>query len=110
MPTRQDQETPLHAAIVRAIVESTPDHWNSILLVLEREPGNNEVGKFVHELSSPEGHPPVGPEMGVFDATYKLDELLQSYGALLSRAEYRAQRTGDRWSWKSKFEYAKQAP
>lgn len=109
MPTLQEQQAPIDAEIVNAMIASTPETWKAIRLVLEREPGTKAVGQFNHELSSPEGHPPVGPDTSLFEATYKLDSLLQAHGGLLRRAEYLAQQQGQQWSYKSKFEYEKGA-
>jgi hypothetical protein len=105
MPTLQEQQAPIDAEIVNAMIASTPETWNAIRLILERETGKKAVGQFVHELSSPEGHPPVGPDMSLFEATFNLDSLLQSRGGFLRRAEYLAEQKGEQWSYKSKFEY-----
>jgi len=109
MPTLQDQQAPIDAEIVNAMVANTPETWKAIRLVIERQPEKKAVGQFVHELSSPEGHPPVGPDASLFEATFKLDTLLQAHGGLLHRAEYLAKRIGTQWSFESKFQYEKNA-
>jgi hypothetical protein len=105
MPTLQEQQAPIDAAIINAMIASTPETWKVIRLVLERKTGSSAMGQFRHELLSPEGHPPVGPDIDLFEATYKLDSLLQAHGGILLRAEYTAQEQDGNWSYKSKFEY-----
>jgi hypothetical protein len=109
MPTLQQQQAPIDAEIVKAMIASTPDTWNSIRLVIERKAASKVTGDFTHELSSPEGHAPSGSDMSVFEATYKLDSLLKAHGAELRRAEYVAQSDGEDWTFSSTFEYEKKA-
>ena len=84
----QDLQAPLDRAIVDAMIASTPENWSHIVLTLRRPAEDRKVGHFTHELSSPVGLPPVAQDDALFDATYRLDELLQARGALLSRAVY----------------------
>jgi hypothetical protein len=109
MSTLQEMQASIDAEIVNAMIVSAPETWKAVLLVLEREPGKKDVGQFVHELSSPDGNTPVGPDMSLFEATYKLDALIQDHGGLLRRAEYLVQLNGLQWSYKSKFEYEEHA-
>jgi hypothetical protein len=109
MPTLQEKQASIDAEIVKAMIASAPETWKAVLLVLERGPGKKDVGQFVHELSSPEGNAPVAPEMSLFEATYKLDALIQGHGGLLRRAEYLLQLNDQQWSYKSKFEYEEYA-
>ncbi len=107
MPTLRELQAPIDAAIVNAMIESTPGTWQQIVLTLVRAPGQTCVGNFTHELSSPEGHAPVGPTDSLFDATYRLDELLQrAEGGLLSKAVYIAKSVGGSWSFHAEFQYA----
>jgi hypothetical protein len=108
MPTLQEQQAPLDAAIVNAMIESTPETWTHIVLTLSRSSGSGagELGNFSHELSSPEGHPPVAPADSLFDATYALDELIQRVGGCrLGKAVYTAALKGNDWTYKAEFSY-----
>ncbi len=107
MPSIQELQLPIDAAIVNAMIESTPENWQEIVLTLTRPPTETGVGNFSHELSSPEGHAPVGPADTLYDATYALDDLFQSVpGGRLVKAVYVAKAKQSGWSYESQFEYA----
>jgi hypothetical protein len=107
MPSLQERQAPIDAAIVNAMIESTPETWQQIVLTLERAKGKIGIGDFTHELSSPEGHAPVRSADSLFEATYQLDELLQSNGGgLSSKAVYVAKFIDGSWSYQAEFEYA----
>lgn len=106
MASLAEQQAPIDVAIVNAMIESTPETWQEIFLTLKRVAGSIQLGNFTHELSSPEGYPPVGPADSLFDATYKLDKLLQLHGQMnLSKATYIAKVVGENWSYHADFEY-----
>jgi hypothetical protein len=107
MPSLQELQSPIDSAIVNSMIESTPETWSQITLTLVRESNSSGVGNFTHELSSPEGHAPVGPAESLFEATYQLDELFHTHGErLFTKAIYRANAVGDGWSYHAEFEYA----
>jgi len=106
MATLQELQAPIDAAIINAMIESTPETWCEIVLTLSRAPGDMGIGSFLHEFASPEGHAPVGPAESLYDATYKLDALIQSAGrGVISKAVYVAKSVGDKWSYQATFEY-----
>lgn len=107
MPWIQEQQAPIDMAIVNAMIESTPETWQEIVLTLVRKPGPPSIGGFTHELSSPEGYSPVGAADSLYEATYRLDDLLQGkVEKLISKAVYRAKSVGESWSFNAEFEYA----
>lgn len=107
MPSLQEQQAPIDMAIVNAMIESTPDTWQEIVLILVRKPGPSSIGNFTHELSSPEGYPPAGATDRLYEATYRLDDLIQGTGnAPILKAIYRAKAVGGSWSYQIEFEYA----
>jgi hypothetical protein len=105
MSTLQDEQPPFDLAVCDAMVASTPDTWNVIVLTLERPKGTTEVGALEHSISSPEGLPPVLPDASLYDATYRLDELFQRHGAMFRRAVYRVELLPDSWRYRAEFEY-----
>lgn len=107
MLSLQEQQAPIDMAIVNAMIESTPETWHEIVLTLVRKPGSSGIGGFTHELSSPEGYPPVGAAESLYEATYRLDDLLQGTAERqISKAVYRAKSVGESWSFNAEFEYA----
>jgi hypothetical protein len=60
---------------------------------------------FLHEFSSPQGYAPVFPADSVFEATYKLDELLRSVGGVLAKAVYTATQGEGVWRFHSEYQY-----
>lgn len=113
MQNLQERQRLIDAELVQAMIESTPESWEQIVLTLTRSSarqssevaGLRDLGNFYYELSSPEGHAPVGPADSLFAATYKLDELLQGAQGYLVRAVYVARQEGDNWTYKANFEY-----
>ena len=101
----QELQKPIDLAIVNSMIESTPEEWTSITLVLTKESKEKNIGEFIHELSSPEGHAPVSPEMTLYEASHKLDKLLQSNNAIIKKSIYKATYDGDNWSYVAEFEY-----
>jgi len=104
-PSLQTLQAPLDRAIVDAMIASTPEDWSHIVLTIHRPIGSREVGHFTHELSSPSGLPPVAPDVSLFEATYRLDELLQSHGAHLSKAVYDVHYAEGQGRFTASFEY-----
>lgn len=47
----------------------------------------------------------MGPEFSIFEATYKLDELLRSVGGILVKAVYTATQDEGGWRFHSEYEY-----
>ena len=77
------------------------------MLTLRRDSESSALGAFSHELSSPEGHPPVGPADSLYEATYELDQLLQAMGGgVFKKAVYVAKSIGKNWSFEANFDYA----
>ncbi|MDU0459705.1 MAG: hypothetical protein RW306_13350 [Geobacteraceae bacterium] len=103
--TLQDEQKPIDIAIADAMVASTPENWNSIILILERQSDSINIGEFTHEIVSPEGHTPVVPEASLYDATYRLDVLLQRHGGIFKKATYRVDLYADEWKYQADFEY-----
>jgi hypothetical protein len=101
----QEQQAPIDRAIADAMVQSVPEEWNRIVLELTRPHKETRVGDLVHVISSPEGFPPVMPVEELFSATYRLDELFQSHGAVFTRAIYEVTLKPESWSWRASFEY-----
>jgi hypothetical protein len=106
MSELQRLQAPIDRAIVDSMIDSVPEEWPRITLVIERVAGSTAVGDFVHELSSPDGYAPVIPDDSLYAATYQLDELLQSHSALLKRAVYEVTFTDTGARFKGSFEYA----
>jgi len=99
------EQTPLHRAIVDAVIASTPEDWTHMTLTITRQAHSREVGRLIHELHSNEGYAPIIPSAELLDATYRLDELLQSYGAVFTRAVYEVRFKDGKGKFKSTFEY-----
>jgi hypothetical protein len=106
MPSLQELQAPIDSEIVNAMIESTPDTWSQIVLTITRNGESSGIGDFSHELTSPDGRPPVGPADSLYEATYKLDQLLQSAGGVLQKAVYLAKAVEEKWSFSAKFEYS----
>lgn len=105
MAALQDEQPPFDRAVCDAMVASTPDTWNLILLTLVRPTGATEIGQLEHSIISPEGYPPVTPDDSLYEATYRLDELFHQHGALFRQAEYVVELFPDRWQYRASFEY-----
>ena len=105
MATLQEEQPPIDRAVCDAMVASTPDDWNVIVLTIERPEGVTEVGQLEHSLSSPHHHQPAFPDDSLFEATYRLDELFQRHGGLFRRAVYRVELSADSWQYTADFEY-----
>src|SRR5262245_51738853 len=105
MATLQDEQPPIDRAICDAMVASTPEDWNVIVLTIERPEAAINVGELSHSLHSPEGHPPVMPDDSLYAATYQLDNLLRQHGGLFRRATYRVELSSDSWSYSATFDY-----
>jgi hypothetical protein len=109
MATLQDEQPPFDRAICDAMVASTPEDWNVIVLELQRPKGKTGVGDFLHELRSPEGRAPVMPDDSMYEATYRLDELLRKHGGFLRRATYTVTLSADSWKYSADFDYGQAA-
>lgn len=104
MSTLQEEQPAYHRAVCDAMVASTPDTWNVIVLELERPVGAG-TGELLHSLSSPEGFPPVAPDDSLYQATLRLDELFDRFGPRFTKAIYRLELFDDHWTYHAEFEY-----
>jgi hypothetical protein len=105
MATLQEEQPPIDRAVCDAMVASTPDDWNVIVLTIERPEGVTQIGQLEHSLSSPHHHQPAIPDDSLFEATYRLDELFQRHGATFRRAVYRVELSAKSWQYTADFEY-----
>ena len=103
-------QAPIDIEIVNSMIESTPEEWTEIVLILTRINPKYEIGDFTHELYSPEGFPPVAPVESLFIATFKLDKLLQAHGGFIGKATYSAKFTEGNWSYTANFGYLPSTP
>lgn len=93
MQNNLERQAQIEAELINSMIESTPEFWEEIVLTISRPPANHpsiladpeQTGNFLHELSNPQGYPPVCLANSVFEATYKLDELLRSVGGIRNR-------------------------
>src|SRR4051812_42431949 len=99
MADLQEEQPLLDRAVCDAMVASTPETWNVIVLTIVRPADSTEVGKLLHSISSPEGHPPVMPDDSLYEATFRLDDLFQRHGAIFHRAIYRVELMPDSWKY-----------
>jgi len=114
MENKLERQAEIEASLINSMIESTPESWEQIVLTITRPPpdhpsilaGQEQTGNFLHELSSPQGYPPVGPENNIFEETFKLDELLRSEGGLLVRAVFTATQNDGGWRYQSQYQYA----
>ena len=107
MATLQEEQPPIDRAICDAMVASTPDDWSVIVLTIERPVGTRQVGELVHSLGSPSHNRPAMPDDSLYEATRRLDELLQRHRGEFRRAVYRVELSADSWRYTADFEYDK---
>jgi hypothetical protein len=95
----------VYQEIADALFASVPDSWTAIHLSLER--AGPEPGGFLHSITSPQGFPPVVPVPELYDATLKLDELLQNDGGTLRAAAFRLNwdDASEAWTFQVEFNY-----
>jgi hypothetical protein len=105
--TLQEEQPLFDRAVCDAMVASVPDDWGVIVLTLERPPGISQLGNLQHSISSPGHHRPAMPDDSLYEATYRLDQLLQRHGAVFRRAVYRVELSADSWRYWADFEYDK---
>jgi hypothetical protein len=110
MATLQDEQPPFDRTVCDAMVASTPDDWDVIVLTIERPEGITEVGQLRHTISSPDHHRPAIPDDSLYEATYRLDELFQRHGAVFRRACYRVELSADSWRYTADFDYDSMGP
>lgn len=108
MKKYQQLQQPIDEAIVNAMIISTPESWKEIVLEIWHEETNPENFELSHSITSPEGYPPVAPDISLFEATFKLEKLIEKNGSKLKKAIYIARNDGDDWHYKANFEYQKQ--
>jgi hypothetical protein len=101
----QDEQPPFDRAVCDAMVASTPDDWNVIVLTIERQAGSSAIGELLHSISSPDHNRTAMPDDSLYEATYRLDELFQRHGAMFRRAVYRVELLPDSWKYTADFEY-----
>jgi hypothetical protein len=110
MAKLQDEQLPFDRAICDAMVASTPNDWNIIVLTIERPEGSTAVGELSHSLSSPDHNLPLMPDDSLYEATYRLDELFRRHGGMFRRAVYRVELSPDSWRYTAEFGYDEPAP
>ena len=54
MATPQDEQPRFDRAVCNAMVASTPDDWDAIVLTIERPAGATAIGELAHWISSPD--------------------------------------------------------
>ena len=106
MNTLQEDQAPVHAEIVSALVEATPATWRAAVLVLENR-SDDKHESIRHEIASPDGEPElVSPTDRLFAASYRLLEAFKKHGKTWRKVTYRVQHKADQsWAWQSQFEY-----
>ena len=104
MTTLQDEQAPRDNAVCNAMLDSTPESWQTIVLTLERCQ-DAQVGELLHSLQSPEGHPPVAPSDSLLAATFELDALFARYGKRFTRATYRVDARATPMKFEAEFSY-----
>jgi hypothetical protein len=113
MQNKLERQARIEAELINSMIESTPESWEQIVLTLTRPPvedasiltDTDQTGNFLHEFSSPQGYDPVFPADSVFEATYKLDELLRRAGGVLAKAVYTATQGEGVWRYHSEYQY-----
>lgn len=93
----------VQSAIAGALFDSTPETWSKIVLTLRRS--GEGLGEFRHSITNPEGLPPVLPDDSLFEATYRLDELLREE-AVLAGAEIRLEYDEQTEDWSFEVDYS----
>lgn len=101
----QDEQPPFDRTVCDAMVASTPEDWNVIVLTIERPTGSITVGELSHSLSSPGHNQPAMPDDSLYEATYRLDELFHRHGGRFRRAVYRVELLPNSRRYTAKFEY-----
>lgn len=105
MATLQDEQPAFDRAVCNALVASTPDDWDVIVLTLERPEGVTQLGQFQHSISSPHHGLLVMPDISLYEATYRLDQLCRRHGVMFRRAVYRVELLPESWRYTAEFEY-----
>lgn len=110
IPTLQEEQRPVDVAIVRELVELSPEWWDSVALDVTRSVVDG-VEKHSHVISSPDGHrDAVIPSEALFEATYRLSQLFAGRGRAWERVSYVARQLADgSWSYQASFHYPVQA-
>lgn len=87
-----------------------PDDWDVIVLTIERAVGSTAIGELSDSISSPaHSRPPTMPDDSLYEATYRLDELIQRHEGMFRRDVYRVELSADSWKYTAKFEYDERA-
>jgi hypothetical protein len=110
MATHQDEQQAVEWAVCEAMIACTPDDWEVIVLTLERPDGATELGQLRHSISSPHSRHPVTPNDALYEATYRLDELLRRHGSMFRRALYRVELHPESWVYMARFDYDEVEP
>lgn len=102
----KEQMAPILRRIASALVEATPENWDSAMLrVRMNEHAQGTIG-FAHEISS-EVFPNeiVWPTDEIFLATRELQQLCGRAGHRFSTLTFAVKRVGQDWEYESDFDY-----
>jgi hypothetical protein len=105
MPSLQDEQPPFDRAVCDAMVASTPEDWNIIVLEIDRPEGVTNIGQLEHSITSPDHRGSPMPDDSLYEATYRLDELFQRHGGVFRKAVYQVELSSDSWRYTANFEY-----
>lgn len=101
-----ERMTPILQRIASALVEATPEYWDSAMLrVRVNENGNGTIG-LAHEISC-EAFPNelAQPTDEIFIATRELQQLCGGAGQPFSKLTFAVKRVGQDWKYESDFNY-----
>lgn len=98
----QKQQSEIYPDIARELISSTPEHWNSAILVLEES--NDSVA---HSIISDENHKDVvTPSMELFETTRRLELLFKKYNTMFKKASFRVWlNEEENWQFNVDYEY-----
>lgn len=105
--TLQDEQRPIDAELLNALIGCTPDTWSEILLDIERVPEGDIDESIVLRIVSLQGRRDlVDASDELMLAARRLSLLVRSYGHRLKTARYvvRQNESGD-WTFTAKFTY-----
>ena len=95
-------------ALGSALIEATPETWDSATLELAVDPEAEKFGHegLIHCIRGPEGATEVVcPTDEVYDATRRLELLFRTANEMWKRATVRVRLEGEKWKFVSDFEY-----
>jgi hypothetical protein len=103
-----EDQAPFDLAIVKAMIESSPEDWTNLQLKIERVV-RGKVGALQFELRDVVRNSPCVPLDNLVSAVGRLDEFICSTGRWLETATYHANFDGADWDWTAKWSYAERA-